>query len=181
MISYLVYRLAHFPVILQKYSNESSTKHSNSHDCSLYLRCISTSYYRLHFAILITYASQISYILLYRDSLVSLSSFLWTGLLSIPDLSSGSPFLRAASVYSCGFNSFQHPFACLLLMACRFVHVRVWISRIERRREGLLGEVEKWEEERSRREYETCEKMNKKRGKDKRRLVFVEYVVLSKA
>jgi hypothetical protein len=48
-----------------------------------------------------------------------------TGLLSIPDLSSESPSLRAASICSSGSSSFQYPFAHCVLMACRAGHARM--------------------------------------------------------
>lgn len=70
----------------------------------LYLRCVSTYYSELEFVILATYASQKSHIASYCGWLVLGLSFLWTGLLSIPDLSSESPFLKAASISSSGFS-----------------------------------------------------------------------------
>jgi hypothetical protein len=107
----------------------------------LYLKCVSACYSGLDFVMLAMYASQKSHIASYRGWLVFSFSFLWTGLLSIPDLSSESPSLRAASICSSGFSPLQHPFACSVLMAYRTVHVRMWISGVETRKEGLPGEM----------------------------------------
>jgi hypothetical protein len=88
-----------------------------------YLRRVSGCYSRLDFMIS-TRAFQTSIIAAYCGLLIGPSS-LRTGLLLIPDLSSESPSLRAASICSSGFSPLQHPFVRSVLMVCRILHTRM--------------------------------------------------------
>ena len=104
-----------------------------------YLRRVSACYSRLDFMIS-KHAFQTSIIAAYLGLLLRASS-LWSGLLSIPDLPSESPSLRAASICSSGFSPLQHPFARSVLMVCRVLHARMQISGVGTRKKGLAREM----------------------------------------
>ena len=156
-----------------------------------YLRCVSTYYSRLDFVMWATHASQKSHITTYRGWLGFFTKFLWTGLLSILDLSSESPSPRAASTCTSGFSPLQHP----LPARCSWragADVDIWSGNEKKwsfLRNGRIGE--RWEEGDKRVGKvckdiceEICEKMGEKMGKkksddkrEKRSCMFKDHVI----
>jgi hypothetical protein len=96
-----------------------------------YLRLISACYSRLDFMIS-THASKLPSSR--RTAVYCLEQVLCERDYSIPDLSSESPSLRAASICSSGFSPLQHPFAHSMLMVGRFLNVPKSIAEFGRGR-----------------------------------------------